>query len=303
MVRPAAFAFNEQTAVSNVFQQAPEDLSGIREKALAEFDAAVQQLESAGVSVWVVEDTADPVKPDAVFPNNWISTHSDGTIVLYPMCTPNRRLERRADVVAALQAGYGVSRVIDLSAYEQQGRFLEGTGSIVFDHESRIAYACLSVRTDAGILDELCRQIGYRAFTFRAKDENGQDIYHTNVMMGIASAYAVVCLECIADPAEREQLVCLLEQSGKTIIAISQNQVKAFAGNVLSLQRTNGAPLLALSASAEAALEPEQKARLEQFTTLLPLAIPLIEAIGGGSVRCTIAQNFLPPDIPRDRFF
>jgi hypothetical protein len=294
MVRPAAFAFNEQTAVSNAFQQTPGEESGISEKAVAEFDAMVAQLRAAGVDVWVIADTPEPVKPDAVFPNNWISTHSDGTIVLYPMCTPNRRLERRDDLVAQLRENYQVSRILDLSAAEQEGRFLEGTGSIVFDHEARMAYACLSVRTDSSLLQELCREIGYTPFTFHATDEQGQDIYHTNVIMGIGSGYAVLCLDSVRDTVEKEGLIQSLQQAGKAIIDISQEQVKVFAGNVLSLKNNNAEPLLAPSASACASLQPAQKAILEQYTQLLPLSIPLIESIGGGSVRCTMAQNFLP---------
>ncbi len=294
MVRPAAFGYNEQTAVSNAFQTAPQGAADVQAIALAEFDAAVARLREAGVAVQVFADTPEPVKPDAVFPNNWISTHPDGTVVLYPMHAPNRRLERRIDIVDALGAAFAVSRVIDLSAHEADDRFLEGTGSIVFDHEARIAYACVSVRTDAGLLDALCETLGYTAHPFRAVSRSGQEVYHTNVVMGIGTGFAVVCLDAIPDAAEQDALRCALEGSGKTVVALRPDQMDAFAGNLLAVQTVAGERLVALSKTAFDALEPAQRAAIEAHARLLPLAIPELERAGGGSVRCMLAQNFLP---------
>lgn len=293
MVRPAHFAYNEQTAESNSFQNIPQDNTDIQSTALAEFDTAVATLRNAGIDVWVVEDTEDVIKPDAIFPNNWISTHEDGTIVLYPMLTPNRRAERRMDVVEYLKANNEVKRLIDLSHYESNNKFLEGTGSIVFDHEARIAYASLSPRTHLAVLQDLCQQINYKPIVFHSTDEQGQDVYHTNVIMGVAKGFAVVCLDSIKDAAERKQLVQSIEDSGKEIIDISFAQVKAFGGNVLAVCNKEGKQFLALSSSAYFSFTETQKERIEQYATLLPINIPTIETIGGGSVRCMLAQNFL----------
>lgn len=293
MVRPAHFGYNEQTAVSNTFQQKPgehKDLGGL---VLGEFDEAVASIRAKGIAVWVIEDRSNPICPDAVFPNNWISTHEDGTIVLYPMLTPNRRAERRADVVEQLKDWCVVSRVLDLSQYEQEERFLEGTGSIVFDHSAKTAYACLSPRTDKMILEVLCRELGYEPLTFRAVNEDGIEIYHTNVVMGIGPGYAVICLDAIRDQQEREQIVDTLNRSAKEIVAISQEQMNQFGGNVLALHNSSGQSFLALSESAYNSLTPEQIAIIKQYSELIPIAIPTIETIGGGSVRCMIAQNFL----------
>lgn len=293
MVRPAHFAFNEQTAESNSFQNIPTEIADIQTKVLTEFDAAVATLRNAGVDVWVIEDTDEVIKPDAIFPNNWISTHEDGTIILYPMLTPNRRAERRLDVVEYLKANYQVSRVLDLSHYESSNEFLEGTGSIVFDHESRLAYACLSPRTHLSVLQQLCKHIGYKPVSFRSVDENEMEVYHTNVIMGIGKGFAVICLESIKNMDERKLVCDSLIHSGKEIIDISFQQVKCFGGNVLSVCNVEGKQFLALSASAFSSLTKNQTERIEKYATILPISIPTIETIGGGSVRCMLAQNFL----------
>lgn len=293
MVRPAHFAYNEQTAESNSFQNIPQDSTDIQSEVEAEFDAAVATLRDAGVDVWVIEDTEDEIKPDAIFPNNWISTHEDGTIVLYPMLTANRRAERRIDVVEYLKANNKVTRVLDLSAYESTNEFLEGTGSIVFDHEARIAYACLSPRTHLSVLQQLCSELGYKSIIFHSTDEHGQDVYHTNVIMGVAKGFAVVCLESVKDEAERNLLVNSIKESGKEIIDISFAQVKAFGGNVLAVSNKEGKQFLALSASAYYSFTEKQIEAIEQYARLLPISIPTIETIGGGSLRCMLAQNFL----------
>lgn len=293
MVRPAHFGYNEQTALSNTFQNKETEIEALQEKVLAEFDAAVTTLREAGLDVWVIEDDALVIRPDAVFPNNWISTHEDGTLVLYPMLTPNRRSERRADVVQILKEQFYVNRLIDLSSYEAENKFLEGTGSIVFDHTARIAYACLSPRTDRALFEALCKKIDYTPLSFRSVDEANVEVYHTNVIMGIGKDYAVICLESISDQKERAAVIAALNLAGKEIIDISFEQVKCFCGNVLSFINQEQKPLLAMSLKAFNAFDKNQIETLERHTKIVPIAIPTIETIGGGSVRCMLAQNFL----------
>jgi hypothetical protein len=297
LVRPVRFAFNAETAVSNHFQQAIAGLTPaqVQQNAFAEFDNVAATLRAKGMQVLVFEDTPEPAKPDAVFPNNWGTFHPDGRVLLYPMCAPNRRPERRPDILALLAQEFTLSEVIDLSSYEQQERFLEGTGSIIFDHEHRVAYACLSVRTDAGLFAGVATQLGYRPVAFHAYDQQGQAIYHTNVMMCVGAGFAVVCLESITDTAEQAAVVQSLRAAGHEIVAISREQVMRFAGNMLALQPGAGlSELLALSQSAYDALTPEQRQTLGRYCELVPLPIPTIETIGGGSVRCMLAEVFLP---------
>jgi hypothetical protein len=296
LVRPTRFSFNEETAASNHFQQALAGLGAaeIQQRAFAEFDALVATLQAKGLSVLVFDDTAEPRKPDAVFPNNWLTMHPDGRVLLYPMCAPNRRPERRPDILAALQAQFQVSEVVDCSAPELDGRFLEGTGSIIFDHIHRRAYAALSPRTDAALFAEVAGQLGYQPLAFHAYDAQGQEIYHTNVMMCVGAEFAVVCLDSITDAQERATVVDSLTATGHEIVAISQAQVGRFAGNMLTLQPTAGRELLAMSQSAFDALRVEQRQALGRYCELLPLPIPTIETIGGGSARCMLAEVFLP---------
>jgi hypothetical protein len=293
MVRPAHFGYNEQTALSNTFQNPITDIEHFEVKVLQEFDSAVATLRAADIDVWVIDDTIDIIKPDAVFPNNWISTHEDGTVILYPMLTPNRRAERRKDVVESLQKNYQVAKIIDLSSHESTNEFLEGTGSIVFDHTAKLAYACISPRTHLSVLEKLCTEIGYSPITFRSIDKKGVEVYHTNVIMGIANDFALVCLESIPNVDERTLVSRSLTESGKEVIAISLEQVSCFGGNVLSVKSRVGKNYLALSQKAFSSLSPHQIEAIEQYTNLLPISIPLIETIGGGSVRCMLAQNFL----------
>ncbi|WP_045689394.1 citrulline utilization hydrolase CtlX [Hymenobacter sp. AT01-02] len=297
VVRPARFGFNAETAPSNSFQQSVSGLSmeDLQSQVAAEFDGVVLTLRSKGVQVLVFDDTPEPPKPDAVFPNNWLTLHADGTALLYPMCAPNRRPERRSDIVAALGAQFHIRQVHDVSAYETQGRFLEGTGSIIFDHEHRIAYACLSVRTDAELLLQVTARLGFQAVTFHAEDTHGQAIYHTNVMMCIGTRFAVICLESIPDAQERATVTASLASTGHELVAITLAQAACFAGNMLTLQPAGDGPeLLALSQRAYDALTPQQCAILARYCELVPLAIPTIETIGGGSVRCMLAEVFLP---------
>lgn len=292
LVRPASFSYNNQTATSNAFQTIVAlSSTEVQAKAVEEFDVFVLRLRAEGIQVKVFEDTANPVKPDAIFPNNWISIHADGTIVLYPMCTPNRRLERNEAVLDWLEGKKSFNTIIDYTVYEDQGRFLEGTGSIIFDHLNKKAYACLSPRTDQGIFENLMIHLGYQAISFNASDENGLAIYHSNVMMSIGTGFSVICLESIKSETERQKVVLELQNSGLEIVEISLEQVGHFAGNILTLH-TGGSQVLVLSQRAFDCLTILQKQQLEQYAKLLPMPIPTIELIGGGSARCMIAEVF-----------
>ena len=297
MVRPANFGWNSQTEPSNRFQRADAGLmaeAGAR--ARQEFDALARDLRQGGVAVHAVADEASPVRPDAVFPNNWISLHADGTVVLYPMLAPNRRLERRPELITELidRGGFRVDRLLDLTDHERHDRFLEGTGSVVFDHVARVAYACLSPRTHREPLEELCVELGYVACTFNAADASGVPIYHTNVMLSIGSQLTVVASETI-DAADRERVLGQLRASGRAIELIDAAQVARFAGNVLELQADDGGRVLALSATAAEAFGPGGLERLRRHVQRLVVApVPTIEVLGGGSVRCMLAEVFLP---------
>lgn len=299
LIRPVRFSFNAETAASNHFQQPLAGLTEqtVQQQAYAEFDGVVATLRAKGVQVLVFEDTPEPHTPDSIFPNNWLTLHPDGRAVLYPMCAPNRRLERRPDILAALGQSFAIREVLDLSGAEREERFLEGTGSILFDHPNRVAYACLSPRTDAALFEEVCAQLAYRPVSFHAADAQGHAIYHTNVMMCIGAQFAVVCLESIRDAAERTAVVDSLAATGHEIVDISLAQVTRFAGNMLTLQPAEGRELLAMSQSAFDALTPAQRHTLGQYAELVPLAIPTIETIGGGSVRCMLAEVFLPEKV------
>jgi hypothetical protein len=225
MIRPVNFGYNEQTAESNVFQSADADQQQVQEKALAEFDAYVRILRENDVDVTVIEDTPEPHTPDSIFPNNWVSFHENGDVFLYPMQAENRRLERREDIIRKLEERFKVNYVIDLSRFEKQDKFLEGTGSMVFDRGNKIAYACVSPRTNEEVLATFCEHTGYRPVLFNAVDKNGKAVYHTNVLMAIAAKYVVICLEAIADDDEMEAVIDSIEASGKEIIAISYEQM------------------------------------------------------------------------------
>ncbi|MBT1689036.1 amidinotransferase [Fulvivirgaceae bacterium PWU37] len=292
MIRPVRFGYNAQTAVNNAFQSAEDQ--DAQEKALHEFDTFVALLRAHGVDVTVVDDTPAPHTPDSIFPNNWISFHDDGRVVVYPMYAANRRLERKPHVLAALRPRFHLAGSIDLSNYEQQNRFLEGTGSMVLDRAHHIAYACLSQRTDAAVLEDFCRRLGYTPHTFTATDTNGYPVYHTNVMMCIADTYAVICLDAIADATERQQTIKLLESTRKTIIAITLDQMNRFAGNMLQVDNAAGEHFLIMSSQAYRSLTREQISQIEQRNPILNAPLDTIERNGGGSARCMIAEVFLP---------
>jgi hypothetical protein len=301
MVRPAAFGWNPETAASNRFQpgKAPAQPEANR-RAVAEFEALAAALGDAGVEVHAFPDATEPACPDAVFPNNWVSLHADGTVVLYPMLAPSRRRERRLDLIAGLEeaGGYRVERLVDLTHHELHGRFLEGTGSVVFDHGERLAYACLSPRTDPGPLAELCAELGYAAVTLQATDGAGVPIYHTNVMLAIGSGFALVCAAAVA-AVERGALLERLGSGGRRVETITQAQMAHYAGNALELRARDGARVLALSQRAIESFAPEARERLEaSVDRVVAVPIPTIEGLGGGSVRCMLAEVFLPRVAP-----
>lgn len=294
MIRPHRFYPNPETAADNTFQQAvaASELPAISAAAQEEFDRAVETLRSNGVTVHVVDDTATPEKPDAVFPNNWFSTHHDGRVALYPMYSAARRKERRQDVIGALREHYRVTNVIDYSSCEAEGRCLEGTGSLVLDHVNKIAYASLSHRTDPEVLKQFCGDFGYEPVTFRSESEPGRSIYHTNVMMCVGSEFALVGLENIPDEAERMGVQNLLEASGKEVVELTPAQIADFAGNAIELHNGKG-KLLVISARAAASLTLDQRTTIERHARVIPLSLPTIE-LAGGSARCMIATIHLP---------
>jgi len=297
MIRPVNFVFNEQTAGSNAFQNRNAEQQRVQYKALQEFDNLVNVLRENGVDVIVIDDTAEPHTPDSIFPNNWVSFHNDGTVFLYPMMAENRRLERREDIIMQLEDEFKVKHVIDLSHFEHENKFLEGTGSMVLDRENKIAYACLSPRTNKEVLEEFCRDSGYKSVLFHAVDQNGMDIYHTNVLMCIGSSYAVICLNSIKDEAEKQNVIDSLQSTKKQIVDISFDQMNHFAGNMLEVQNNSGESLLVMSKSAWDSLNYEQKAILSSFSKPVYSDISTIENNGGGSARCMMAEVHLPHDL------
>jgi hypothetical protein len=295
MVRPSAFGWNPQTALTNRFQVAPPECD-LQSRACAEFDGLAGALADAGVEVHALPDRIDPPCPDAVFPNNWVTLHADGTAVLCPMLAPSRRLERRPELLTELaQLGrFRVRRLIDLTHHEIEGRYLEGTGSIVFDHVNRLAYACLSPRSDAVVLRELCGEIGYEPVAFDATGPAGTPVYHTNVMLAIGRRFAVICADAVA-AGQRGALLERLAAAGRRVETIDARQMAAFAGNLLELQARDGESVLAISARGLGSLMPAARERLADCVDRVVAApVPTIEDTGGGSVRCMIAEVFLP---------
>lgn len=294
MIRPASFGHNTETAASNVFQKGNVDEAAAI-LAVEEFDRMVDKLTAHDVRVLVWQDEAVTPKPDAVFPNNWISTHHDGRIVIYPLMAPNRRQERNSGVVDLLKSNYQVREVIDLTASEKEGRYLEGTGSMVFDHAGKMIYACRSPRTDEGLVNSVGELLGYNTRLFSAVDANGVPVYHTNVMMSIGTTLAVVCLDAVRADEDQEMLLGQLADSGRQVVAISYEQMNAFAGNCFEVRTREGEPLLLLSERALQSLLPGQVNALSLKAEILTIEVPTIEDVGGGSVRCMVAGIYLPP--------
>ena len=293
MIRPAAFGFNPQTASSNHFQKESAGNEDLQKHVLKEFDAMVELLKSKGVRVIVFEDTIHPVKPDAIFPNNWLSTTADGIIHVFPMYASNRREEKRDDILHSLTNEFLVRDVLDWTEYEAENMFLEGTGSMVMDHQNRIIYACLSDRTHKAMVEKFAGTNGYKAIVFNAHDINDHPIYHTNVMMCIGEGFAVLCPKTITDDTERVAVSQLLETTGHENIYITHEQMNAFAGNMLHVKTTTGKRMIVLSRTAHEALTLNQLERLNNYGELLPINVSTIEQ-EGGSVRCMMAEIFLP---------
>ena len=297
MVRPVAFRSNPLAAESNTFMN-PQTVSADEEqqRAASEFDGLVEALGDAGARVIVIDDTPEPHTPDAIFPNNWMSTHASGQFVIYPMQVPNRRGERRLDIVDTLASDYGyrISDVIDLSSHEAEEQYLEGTGSLVLDRTNHIAYACLSPRTDLEALGDFAQRLDYEVVAFEAVDQQGEAIYHTNVMMNVGNDFAVICDESIHREDQRAAVLESLQQTGHDIISISYEQMTSMAGNMLQIESVDGDPLIAMSQRAHNALTDEQVQTIEAHARIVSAPIDHIEDSAGGSVRCMLAEIHLP---------
>ena len=295
MIEPAAFGFNAETAQNNYFQVNSENAE-TQNRALQEFNNFVEKLRSKGINVITMKDTLEPHTPDSIFPNNWISMHSDGTVVLYPMCAVNRRWERRNDILEILKRNFSVKEIIDFSAPENDGKFLEGTGSMIFDHDNKLAYGSVSLRLDEQLFREFCEKFGFTPVVFHSYQTANNErlpIYHTNVMMCVADQFVVICLDCIDDETERVNVVNAIVNSGKEIIEISESQMQRFAGNMLQLQNPEGKKFLVMSLSAYQSLTPEQISNIEKYSEIIYSDLETIETNGGGSARCMLAEVFL----------
>ncbi|RFM26483.1 citrulline utilization hydrolase CtlX [Deminuibacter soli] len=291
MIRPVQFTYNAQTAVNNAFQVEGAQADA-QQKALGEFDRMVTLLRDNGVQVTVIDDTPEPHTPDSLFPNNWLSFHPGGTMVLYPMFAPNRRLERSEAIINRMKQEQGIANVIDLSGFEKEQRFLEGTGSMVLDRDQGIAYACLSPRTDKKVLQEFAKKLKYEPVIFHATDKNNKPIYHTNVMMCVADHYVVICLESIRDVAERSDVIATINGTEKEAVLITLDQMNHFAGNMLQVLGKDGEPLLVMSTQAYQSLTEDQLKTLENYNRIIHSDLHTIETNGGGSARCMMAEVF-----------
>lgn len=298
MIRPSHFGYNPSTAGSNAFQFIDGSMPAeeISLQARKEFDNFADILKKTGIEVIIFEDRSDLILPDSVFPNNWISFHPDGTVVLYPMLADNRRLERREDILLTLQNQYlfNISRVLDYTRDENSDRYLEGTGSMVLDYVNGIAYANSSPRTEKKLFKKVCEDLGIEGILFEAYDNSGREIYHTNVMMCIGSGYVVICMEAVRESSDRSALWNSFKRSGHRVVEISYSQMECFAGNMIEVQALDGRQVLIMSDNALQSLKEDQIKALSGHAELLTAGIPIIEKYGGGSVRCMIAGIFLP---------
>lgn len=300
MIRPVAFRMNEQTAVNNYYQKVLDNLlpATVNAKAQQEFDAFVEKLQAVGVDVTVVDDTLDPDTPDSIFPNNWISFHQNGDVVLYPMFAENRRSERREEILDILEdKGFQIENIVDYTSAETDGFYLEGTGSLLLDRANGIAYCALSPRADEELFIEFCEDFDMAPVIFNAYQTINNErklIYHTNVMMCLGTTFAVICADCIDDKQERKFVLEQIKKSGKEVILISEAQVNNFAGNMLELVGANQQKLLVMSAAAHQSLTADQLAKLEKHAQIVSSSLDTIEACGGGSARCMMAEIFLP---------
>lgn len=296
MIRPGAFGYNPETAASNAFQSNETDLTKeeIQRQAVREFDAMVEKLRAHDITVRVHHDDPSVPKPDAVFPNNWFTTHATGAIVTYPLMGASRRAERVEEVLDGLANNYRVSEIFRLEEAEQEERYLEGTGSIIMDRKNRIAYACISPRTHELTFHAFCKRYDLEPVSFTSVGSEGTPVYHTNVMMSVGNDFVVICLESIPSRSERERLLKIFKRTGKEVVEISLEQMNSFAGNMLQVHNKAGTPYLVMSQTAYDSLTPEQLNRLSSRTELLPVEISTIEKFGGGSARCMMAEIFLP---------
>lgn len=303
MVSPDTFGFNAQTAGSNSFQVNTSESPGqIRDKAMDEFNRMVNLLQKNGVNVLVMGNDTEEDVPDAVFPNNWFATYEDGTVILFPMLTPNRRLERQMDIGESVfePSDFKVTKLIDLTPYENKRMILEGTGSLVLDRKHNAVFAIESERTNRELFEEYCSLMnipGENRIFFHADDERGLPIYHTNVIMGIGEGFAVICDECISSYGERNDAIDKLEELGLEVIKINYKQLNAFCGNLLNVKNVSGESLIIMSQTARNAFTEEQIKTLEKYGRILPVDISTIETIGGGSARCMMAEIFLPKSL------
>ncbi len=297
MIEPIAFGYNAETAKNNYFQ-VEQTGSDIQSKALAEFNTFVGKLRGKGINVITIKDTLDPHTPDSIFPNNWVSFHKDGKVVLYPMFASNRRVERREDILESIEnLGFEIDEIDDWSFSETQGHFLEGTGSMIFDHDNKIAYGSVSLRLDEKLFREFCTKYGFTPVVFHSYQTVGTErlpIYHTNVMMCVADRFVVICLDCIDDELEREKVIETIKNSGKEIVEISEEQMQQFAGNMLQVQNKDGEKFLVMSQTAYQSLTHEQVAAIEKYCEIIYSDLNTIEVNGGGSARCMLAEVFLP---------
>lgn len=292
MVRPAAFSGNQETQQSNYFQKCVGEMTGVAEKAQAAFDLYVNALSHAGVTVKVIEELPGQQTPDSLFPNNWIALLPDGTLYTFPMEALNRRRERRQDIIAQLAGEFSIGRRIDLSQYESQQHYLEGTGSLIFDHPNKLAYACRSSRSSPEVGREFERLSGYRIIWFTARDRHLHPIYHTNVMLSIGSRFAIVCLDTLPSQKERQQLIAHFMETGKTVIDVSLAQMESFACNVLELRSADNTPVYAMSTRAWSIFSPEQQQLIAGYARLALGPIDIIEDLGGGGARCMLCEVF-----------
>jgi len=296
MIRPVRFCYNPQTAVDNVFQISTAKEEEVQAKALAEFDGYVEILKSKGIDVIVFEDTKDPHTPDSIFPNDWCSYHEDGTVGLYPMFAENRRLERREDLLEDLKNKYNfkITRKLDWSEYEKQGKYLEGAGVLIFDYPNKIVYCSVSNRAQKDMIEMAAAELGYKPVTFKAVDHKGSDLYHTTVVMALGEKYAIICEDSVCDLKEREVLYSTLEATGHEIISITFEQMYAYAGNALEFMNAKGEKFLSMSRRANESLTAEQKQKIGKYAELLSVPLEVIEDNGGGSARCMIGDVRLP---------
>ena len=297
MIEPVAFGYNAQTAENNYFQVEQKG-ADTQSKALVEFNNFVEKLRNKGINVIAVKDTLEPHTPDSIFPNNWVSFHKDGKVVLYPMFAPNRRAERRMDILEILKNnGFEITEIDDFTASENENKFLEGTGSMIFDHDNKIAYGSVSLRLDEELFKEFCAKYGFTPVVFHSYQNAGDrrlPIYHTNVMMCVADKFVVICLDCIDDELEREKVQEVIKSSGKEIIEISEDQLQQFAGNMLQVNNSEGKKFLVMSQTAYQSLTPEQINSIEKYCEIIYSDLNTIEINGGGSARCMLAEVFLP---------